>query len=66
MVRIEWNTRALEVQILRKVPEIDNPSIREVIFQNYRIIYRNMTNFVEIGVRFAVVGWYLQINIRGI
>jgi toxin ParE1/3/4 len=32
----------------RIVIEIDNPSIREIIFQNYRIIYRNMVDYVEI------------------
>jgi len=32
----------------RVVPEGNNPSVREVIFQNYRIIYRKMNNYVEI------------------
>jgi addiction module RelE/StbE family toxin len=32
----------------RVVPEVNNPSIREIIFQNYRIVYRNMDNYVEI------------------
>ena len=32
----------------RVVPEVNNPSVREVIFQNYRIIYRKMNNYVEI------------------
>lgn len=32
----------------RVVPEVNNPSVREIIFQNYRIIYRNMDNYVEI------------------
>jgi addiction module RelE/StbE family toxin len=32
----------------RIVPEINIPSVREIIFQNYRIIYRTMNNFVEI------------------
>ncbi len=30
------------------VPEVNNPSVREIIFQNYRIVYRNMDNYVEI------------------
>jgi len=32
----------------RVVPEVNNPSVREVIFQNYRIIYRKMNKYVEI------------------
>ena len=32
----------------RVVPEVNNPSVREIIFQNYRIIYRNLINYVEI------------------
>ncbi len=32
----------------RIVPEVNIPSVREIIFQNYRIIYRTMNNFVEI------------------
>lgn len=32
----------------RIVPEIDNPSIREIIFQRYRIVYRNKIDNVEI------------------
>ena len=35
-------------KIGRIVPETNIPSIREIIFQNYRIVYRNMTDFVEI------------------
>ncbi len=35
-------------KIGRKVPEVNNPSIREIIFQNYRIVYRNMDVYVEI------------------
>ena len=32
----------------RVVPETNNPSIREIIFQNYRIVYRNMIEYIEI------------------
>lgn len=32
----------------RIVPEVDISSIREIIFQNYRIIYRNQIDYVEI------------------
>jgi addiction module RelE/StbE family toxin len=32
----------------RIVPETKNHSIREIIFQNYRVIYRNKTDYVEI------------------
>lgn len=32
----------------RKVPEFKNPSIREIIFKNYRIIYRINQNNIEI------------------
>lgn len=32
----------------RVVPEVNNPSVREIISQNYRIIYRKMNNYVEI------------------
>ena len=32
----------------RKVPETDNPDIRELLFQKYRIIYRNHQNTVQI------------------
>ena len=32
----------------RIVPEVNIPSVREIIFQNYRIIYRTMNDFVEI------------------
>ena len=32
----------------RIVPEVDNPHIREILFQNYRIIYRNKIEFVEV------------------
>ena len=32
----------------RVVPEVNNPSVREIIFHNYRIVYRNMDNYVEI------------------
>ncbi|TFG21498.1 MAG: type II toxin-antitoxin system RelE/ParE family toxin [Promethearchaeota archaeon] len=35
-------------KIGRIVPELDNPNIREIIFHNYRIIYRNKIQFVEI------------------
>lgn len=35
-------------EIGRIVPEINNSSIREIIFQNYRIIYRTMIEYVEI------------------
>ncbi len=32
----------------RLVPEVSNTSVREIIFQNYRIIYRNMIDYIEI------------------
>jgi len=32
----------------RIVPEVNIPSVREIIFQNYRIIYRTMNDFIEI------------------
>ncbi len=32
----------------RVVPEVNNPSVREIIFHNYRIVYRNMDKYVEI------------------
>ena len=32
----------------RIVPEVNIPTVREIIFQNYRIIYRIMNDFVEI------------------
>lgn len=32
----------------RKVPEFNNDRIREIIFQNYRIVYRVNRNNVEI------------------
>lgn len=32
----------------RSVPELDIPSVREIIFQNYRIIYRTMNDYIEI------------------
>lgn len=32
----------------RVFPEVNNPSVREIIFHNYRIVYRNMDNYVEI------------------
>ncbi|TKJ23248.1 MAG: plasmid stabilization protein [Promethearchaeota archaeon Loki_b32] len=32
----------------RIVPEVNIASVREIIFQNYRIIYRNMNDYVEI------------------
>ena len=35
-------------EIGRIVPETNISSIREIIFQNYRIIYRNMVDYVEI------------------
>jgi len=35
----------------RMVPEINNQSIREIQFQNYRIIYRNKIELVEILTR---------------
>ena len=34
-------------EIGRKVPEANNPDIRELIFQNYRIIYRISTDLVQ-------------------
>ena len=32
----------------RLVPEVNITSVREIIFQNYRIIYRNMIDYIEI------------------
>ena len=32
----------------RIVPEVNIPSVREIIFQNYRIIYRVRTEYIEI------------------
>jgi len=32
----------------RIVPEVDNPSIREIIFGNYRIVYRFRKEIVEV------------------
>ena len=32
----------------RFVPEVNILSVREIIFQNYRIIYRNMIDYIEI------------------
>ena len=32
----------------RVVPEVYILSVREIIFQNYRIIYRTMTDYIEI------------------
>ena len=32
----------------RVVPEVNILSVRELIFQNYRIIYRTMTDYIEI------------------
>jgi len=32
----------------RIVPEIDDPKIRELIFQNYRIVYRIKEDYIEI------------------
>ena len=32
----------------RFVPEVNITSVREIIFQNYRIIYRNMIDYIEI------------------
>ncbi|MBY9006402.1 MAG: type II toxin-antitoxin system RelE/ParE family toxin [Candidatus Lokiarchaeota archaeon] len=32
----------------RIVPEINISSVREIIFQNYRIIYRTKIDYVEI------------------
>ena len=35
-------------EIGRKVPEMDDPSIRELIFQSYRIIYEIENDMVKI------------------
>jgi toxin ParE1/3/4 len=35
-------------EIGRKVPEADDPDVREIIFQNYRIIYRILHETVQI------------------
>lgn len=35
-------------KIGRQVPEVDRPSIREIVFGNYRIIYRNDPKQVSI------------------
>jgi toxin ParE1/3/4 len=64
MAKIEWTSRALaDLQQIhdyiaqslqfspgmgRKVPEMNRPSIRELIFQSYRIIYEIEGNLVRI------------------
>jgi toxin ParE1/3/4 len=35
-------------EVGRKVPETDDPNIRELLFQNYRIIYRIHSNTVQV------------------
>ena len=35
-------------EIGRKVPEANNPKIRELIFQNYRIMYRILDDAIQI------------------
>lgn len=35
-------------EIGRKVPEADNKTIKELLFQNYRIIYRLVKNEIQI------------------
>ncbi len=32
----------------RKVPELDDPNIRELIFRNYRLIYQNLGDKIQI------------------
>ena len=39
---------ALFPQIGRKVPEFNNPNIREIFYKRYRIIYQLSENSVEI------------------
>ena len=34
------------------VPEVNILSVREIVFQNYRIIYRNMVDYIEIIIVF--------------
>jgi len=33
----------------RVIPEIDNPSAREIVFHNYRILYRLMPDRIDIS-----------------
>ncbi|TFF88986.1 MAG: type II toxin-antitoxin system RelE/ParE family toxin [Promethearchaeota archaeon] len=35
-------------QLGRLVPELSIPSVKEITFQNYRIIYRTVNDYVEI------------------
>ena len=35
-------------KIGRKVPELDDPNIRELILKNYRLIYRILENKIQI------------------
>lgn len=39
---------ALFPEIGRFVPESDNPTVREIIFKSYRIIYQIKADFLEI------------------
>lgn len=34
----------------RIVPEFENPELREVIYQNYRVVYRNKEGSDDIGI----------------
>ena len=33
----------------RLVPELENTEIREIIYRNFRIIYRSQENYLEIA-----------------
>ena len=35
-------------QLGRKVPELEDPNIRELIFRNYRLIYRSFEEKIQI------------------
>jgi toxin ParE1/3/4 len=52
--RIQQETKVLKTfpKIGRKVPETNNELIREIIFQNYRIIYKISKNEIVIATIF--------------
>jgi addiction module RelE/StbE family toxin len=35
-------------KIGRQVPELENPNVREIIFKNYRIVYRILNERIQI------------------
>lgn len=47
-IRLSVNRLRQFPQSGQMVPEIQNPEIREVLFGNYRIIYRNLDDQVDI------------------